>query len=123
MTLAGGALRRSDGAALNVPLALADGIVVTTDAAGTGLPVADTAAALTVPAHGTLAFTCPARAVAPGALVLARGASLVAPANLDGWTWRDVTGLPAAGTVIRFAVKDNALVAHVLRAGTLLLVR
>lgn len=123
LTLAGGALRRSDGAALNVPLALADGIVVTADAAGTGLPVADTAAALTLPAHGTLAFTCPARAVAPGALVLARGAPLVAPADLDGWTWRDATGLPAAGTVIRFAVKDNALVAHVLRAGTLLLVR
>ena len=52
------------------------------------------------------------------ALVLAR-----APADLDGWTWRDATGLPAAGTVIRFAVEGDALVAHVLRAGTLLLVR
>ena len=104
-------------------MTLAGGIVVTADAAGTGLPVADTAAALTLPAHGTLAFTCPARAVAPGALVLARGAPLVAPANLDGWTWRDATGLPAAGTVIRFSVEGDALVAHVLRAGTLLLVR
>lgn len=78
----------------------------------------DGASVLTLPAHGTLVFSCPARAVAPGALVLAR-----APADLDGWTWRDATGLPAAGTVIRFAVEGDALVAHVLRAGTLLLVR
>ena len=124
VALAGGALRRSDGAALDVPLALVDGLVVTTDAAGTGLPVAHVAAALTVPAHGTLAFTCPAGAVPPGTLVLARGAPLVAPPEgLAGWTWRDETGAAAAGTTVRFAVKDGAFVAQVMRSGTLLLVR
>ncbi len=123
VVVAGGALRRSDGAAFAVPLALADGIVVETDAAGTDLPVADTAVALTLPAHGTLAFTCAAGAVPPGTFILARGNPLVAPDGLAGWTWRDATGQPTAGMVVRFAVKDNALVAHVLRSGTLLLVR
>lgn len=123
VVVAGGALRRSDGAAFAVPLALADGIVMETDAAGTDLPVADTSAALTLPAHGTLAFTCPAGAVPSGTFVLARGRPLVAPDGLTDWTWRDATGQPAAGTVVRLAVRDNALVAHVLRAGTLLLVR
>ncbi len=123
VVVAGGALRRSDGAALAVPLALADGIVVETDAAGAGLPVADTAAALVLPAHGTLAFTCKAGEAPSGALVLARGGSVSAPDGLAGWTWRDATGQPAAGTTVRFAVEGGAFVARVLRSGTILLVR
>ena len=71
------------GSALKGAAALADGLTIVTDAAGTGLPLVVTAGTVTIPAHGKVVFS---QVPQPGRFEIASGDLIEAPDALSGWT-------------------------------------
>lgn len=118
LTSAGG---RVTGDALACTATLEDGIAISTDSTGTGLPLISTTGRVIVPAKGSLVLT--GKPKASKRLVLAQGGSLDLPATLEGWTCDTSAGNGAYS--VRFEVCENntQLTAKISVGGLLVIVK
>lgn len=122
LALSGGTLTKTDGSALAIDLAIADGFSFTTDANGTGLPVANTTGTLTLPENGTVTFDCKRADVLGKTFIIAKGGTVTKAADLlTGWNvvCTDATRKCAG----RFAIKDGEFTVTVSTPGIMILVR